>query len=185
MGLRNFGENMVKKVAIIIPNPVNGAGLFQYLEAFFENKIEYRTFAASESSQIKTNSGISIVLDDVVGNLKGHENEYDGVIFSCGDGFKKILENTEISYNKAVISVLKTFNEKRKIIIGHCGAAMLFEVAGIGEGKKLAGHPLAKAGLKKIIGTDDKFSIDTNFYTAQTENTISFLLPDLLKVLKK
>jgi hypothetical protein len=26
---------MVKKVAVLAPNPVNGSGLFQYLEAFY------------------------------------------------------------------------------------------------------------------------------------------------------
>ena len=28
---------MAKKVAVLAVNPVNGCGLFQYLEAFFEN----------------------------------------------------------------------------------------------------------------------------------------------------
>ena len=30
---------MAKKVAVLAVNPVNGFGLFQYLEAFFENGI--------------------------------------------------------------------------------------------------------------------------------------------------
>ena len=29
---------MAKKVAVLAVNPVNGCGLFQYLEAFFENQ---------------------------------------------------------------------------------------------------------------------------------------------------
>ena len=57
---------MAKKVAVLVVNPVNGAGLFQYLEAFFENGIQYRTFAVSETTHVKTNSGISIETDDVV-----------------------------------------------------------------------------------------------------------------------
>ena len=32
---------MAKKVAVLAVNPVNGCGLFQYLEAFFENGISY------------------------------------------------------------------------------------------------------------------------------------------------
>ena len=28
---------MAKKVAVLVVNPVNGSGLFQYLETFFEN----------------------------------------------------------------------------------------------------------------------------------------------------
>ena len=33
---------MAKKVAVLAVNPVNGFGLFQYLEAFFENAISYK-----------------------------------------------------------------------------------------------------------------------------------------------
>lgn len=33
---------MAKKVAVLAVNPVNGFGLFQYLEAFFENGISYK-----------------------------------------------------------------------------------------------------------------------------------------------
>ena len=33
---------MAKKVAVLAVNPVNGFGLFQYLETFFENGISYK-----------------------------------------------------------------------------------------------------------------------------------------------
>ena len=48
---------MAKKVAVLAVNPVNGCGLFQYLETFFEN-------------------------------LKGHEDEFDAMVFSCGDAME-------------------------------------------------------------------------------------------------
>ena len=35
---------MAKKVAVLAVNPVNGFGLFQYLEAFFENGISYKVY---------------------------------------------------------------------------------------------------------------------------------------------
>ena len=66
---------MTKKVAVLAVNPVNGCGLFQYLEAFFENGIAYKVFAVADSKEIKTNSGIALTADDVVANLKGHEDE--------------------------------------------------------------------------------------------------------------
>ena len=49
---------MSKRVAVLAVNPVNGSGLFQYLEAFFENGISYKVFAVAETTEIKTNSGI-------------------------------------------------------------------------------------------------------------------------------
>lgn len=32
---------MAKRVAVLAVNPVNGLGLFQYLESFYENQIIY------------------------------------------------------------------------------------------------------------------------------------------------
>ena len=40
---------MSKKVAVLAVNPVNGYGLFQYLEAFYENGIAYKVFAVSNT----------------------------------------------------------------------------------------------------------------------------------------
>ena len=76
---------MAKKAAVVAVNPVNGMGLFQYLETFFENKIPCTVFAVAESREIRTNSGVGLTADDVIANLKGHEEEYDALVFACGD----------------------------------------------------------------------------------------------------
>ena len=65
---------MAKKVAVLAVNPVNGFGLFQYLEAFFENGIPYKVFAVADTKEIKTNSGITLFADAVIAHLKGHED---------------------------------------------------------------------------------------------------------------
>lgn len=44
---------MAKKVAVLVVNPVNGSGLFQYLETFFENGIPFRTFAVADTTNVK------------------------------------------------------------------------------------------------------------------------------------
>ena len=71
---------MAKKVAVLVVNPVNGSGLFQYLETFFENGIPFRTFAVADTTNVKTNSGLRLQTDDVIASLKGHEHEYDARI---------------------------------------------------------------------------------------------------------
>ena len=93
---------MAKKVAVLAVNPVNGCGLFQYLEAFFENGISYKVFAVSDTKEIKTNSGISLTADDVIANLKGHEDEFDALVFSCGDAVPVFQQNTDITKGKKV-----------------------------------------------------------------------------------
>jgi len=175
---------MAKKVAIMAVNPVNGMGLFQYLEAFFENGIQYKTYAVSDSKEIKTNSGITLITDDIVANLKGKENDFDAVVFACGDAIPKFGENANKQYNQDMLAVLKTFADSGKMVIGHCAAAMLMDPSGIIDGKKVAVHPYGKPAIQKGIATDEDIEIDGNIYTAQTENSLHILIPELLKVLK-
>ncbi len=175
---------MAKKVAVLVVNPVNGFGLFQYLEAFFENGIPYKTFAVADTTQVKTNSGISMQTDDVVANLKGKEDEYDALVFACGDAMPKFGENAGKQYNQDMLAVMKSFNDKGKMLVGHCAAALLFDNLEIGKGKKVALHPYIKSVVKNCIGTDEKSVIEGNLYTAQTENTLSALMPELLKAFK-
>lgn len=83
---------MAKRVAVLVVNPVNGMGLFQYLEGFYENKIGYRVYAVAETTDIRTNSGIALRTDDTVEHLKGRAGEYDALVFSCGDAIP-VLES--------------------------------------------------------------------------------------------
>ena len=69
---------MAKKVAVLAVNPVNGCGLFQYLEAFFENGISYKVFAVSDTKEIKTNSGINLTVEN-------YEKENFKIYFTISD----------------------------------------------------------------------------------------------------
>ena len=175
---------MAKKVAVIAVDPVNGMGLFQYLEAFFENGIPYKVFAVADSKEIETNSGITLIADDVIANLKGHEGEFDALVFACGDAVPKFGENASKQYNKDMIEVMGNFATSGKIVVGHCAAAMFLDPLGVAEGTKLAVHPLAKPAIKNGKATDAPFEIDGNFYTARTESTLWQLMPGLLEALK-
>lgn len=175
---------MAKKVEVLAVNPVNGSGLFQYLETFFENGISYTVYAVAESKEIKSNSGITLFADDVIANLKGHEDEFDALIFACGDAVPVFQKNAEKQYNVDLLNVIRTFGKKGKIMIGHCAAGMMFDISGITEGKKIAVHPLAKPAITQGIATDEESEICDNFYTAQNENTIRTMLPELIETLK-
>ena len=175
---------MAKKVAVLAVNPVNGCGLFQYLEAFFENGISYKVFAVAESKEIRTNSGIALITDDVVANLKGHEDEYDALVFACGDAVPVFQRNADKPYNITMLETIKTFGEKDKIMIGHCAAAMIFDFTGITKGKKVAVHPLAKPAIQNGEATDNSSEVDGNFYTAQDENNIRTMIEKVVATLK-
>lgn len=175
---------MAKKVAVLAVNPVNGFGLFQYLEAFFENGIPYKVYAVADTKEIKTNSGIALSVDDVIANLKGHEDEYDALVFACGDAIPKFSENANKPYNQDMMAVIKAFGEKGKLMIGHCAAAMIFDFTGITAGKKVAVHPLAKPAIQNGTATGEKSEVDGNFFTAQDENNVWTMMPQVLEALK-
>ncbi|WP_455628360.1 DJ-1/PfpI family protein [Parabacteroides chinchillae] len=175
---------MAKQVAVLAVNPVNGYGLFQYLESFFENGIPYKVYAVSDGKNIRTNSGIMIQVDDVVKNLIGHADDYDALVFSCGDAVPVFKEHASEAYNVDLLAVIKEFADKGKLMVGHCAAALMFEIAGVDKGRKLAVHPLAKPAILNGVATDDAFVADGNFYTAQCEHSVSLLMPELIEVLK-
>lgn len=175
---------MLKKVAVLAVNPVNGMGLFQYLEAFYENKIPYTFYAVAETPQIKTNSGVALTADDVIASLKGREDEYDAIVFACGDAVPVFAQHASEPWNVDLMEVLGTFGRKGKIMIGHCAASMMFDLSGITAGKRLAVHPLAKAAIKKGTATDAPFEIDGNFFTAQEEHHIPEMIARVVEALK-
>ena len=175
---------MAKRVAVVAVNPVNGMGLFQYLEAFFENKIPCTVFAVAGSREIRTNSGIALTADDVIADLKGHEDEYDALVFACGDAVPVFAEHASEPWTKDLMEVLKAFGEKGKLMIGHCAAGMLFGFAGVAAGKRVAVHPLAKAAVQGPVATDAAFEIDGNFFTAQEEHAIPAMIQKVVEALK-
>ena len=83
-----------------------------------------------------------------------------------------------------MLAVIKVFGDKGKMMIGHCAAALMFEIAGVAKGKKVAVHPLAKPAIQSGLATDEKSEIDGNFYTAQYENAIWTMLPKVVEALK-
>ena len=160
---------MAKKTAVVAVNPVNGMGLFQYLETFFENKIPCTVFAVAESREIRT---------------KGHEEEYDALVVACGDAVPVFAQHAGEPWNRDLMEVLKTFGETGKPMIGHCAAGMMFGFAGVAAGRRVAVHPMAKAAVTGPVATDAPFEIDGNFFTAQEEHAIPAMIGRVVEALK-
>ncbi len=179
---------MAKQAAVLAVDSMSGSGLFQYVESFVENNIPYKIFSISDDRKIRTDSGVTILADDIIANLKGHENEYGALILACGDAiskFPKFVDDTEKQYNKDLVEVMKAFSAQDKIMAGHCGAGLLFDTFDIAHGKKVAVHPYVVPAINNCIATGAKSEIDGNIYTAQTEHTICQIIPPLIEALKK
>ncbi len=175
---------MAKRVAVLAVNPVNGCGLFQYLEAFYENGIACKVFAVAPVKEIKSNSGIALQADGVIADLKGHEDEFDALVFACGDAMPVFTQHAAEPHNVLLMEEIKRFGEKGKLMIGHCCGAMLFDLAGVAQGRKLAGHPLTRPAIQHGVATESASEVDGNFFTAMDENHIASMLPQVVAALK-
>ena len=120
---------MTKKAAVLAVDPVNGAGLFQYLETFFENDIPFTLFAVAGSREIRTNSGVRLTADATIAELKGREGEFGALVFACGDAVPVFAQHAGEPWNAALLGEMKTFAEQGKLLIGHCGAGLLFDLS--------------------------------------------------------
>lgn len=108
----------------------------------------------------------------------------DAMVFSCGDAIPQFAQHANEPYNQDLMAVIAAFGQKGKIMIGHCAGAMLFDIAGVIDGKTIAVHPLAKSAIQKGKATDNKSEADGNIYTAQDENSIWTMMSQVLEVLK-
>lgn len=174
---------MKKNVAVLAVNPVNGAGLFQYLEAFFESGIGYRVYAVAESSEIKTNSGYEVKVDDVVGNLVGNAADFDALVFACGDAVPVFAQHADEPFNRDMMKVIREFADKGKILAGHCAAALIFGKAGVLNGRSVSVHPMAAPGVQGGVVSDTDVSVDSGLYTARDEKCLCCMLPALVEKL--
>lgn len=175
---------MAKRVAVVAVNPVNGLGLFSYLEAFFEHKIPYEVFAVAPTAEIRTNSGVSLRVDGTVADLRSQVERFDALVFACGDAVPVFAQHAAEPWTRTLMEVIGDFASKGKLLAGHCGAGLLFELAGVAAGRKLALHPLAQGAIRQGIVSTADFEIDGNFFTAQCEHTLPVLIPSLLAALE-
>ena len=125
-----------------------------------------------------------LTADDVIANLKGHEEEYDALVFACGDAVPVFAQHAGEPWNRDLMEVLKTFGETGKPMIGHCAAGMMFGFAGVAAGRRVAVHPMAKAAVTGPVATDAPFEIDGNFFTAQEEHAIPAMIGRVVEALK-
>ena len=173
-----------ERIAVVAVNPVNGMGLFQYLEAFYENKIPCTLFAVADTNRIRTNSGIELNAHEPIASLAGHEEEYAALVFACGDAVPVFSQHAHEPWNRELLRVIRRFSELDKPLIGHCGAGLFFDMAGAAAGKRVAVHPMVQAAIREGIASDKPYEIDGRLYTAQCEHTLPQLIPHVVEVLK-
>ena len=133
----------------MVVNPVNGSGLFQYLETFFENGIPFRTFAVADTTNVKTNSGLRLQTDDIIASLKGHDTNTTPRI-RLRRRHAQIRGKRRQTLQRGYVERHQKFADQGKTIAGHCAAALLFDNLGIAQGRRVALHPFLNRSSKAV-----------------------------------
>ena len=177
---------------VVIESPASGGSLAtaHYADGY-DRTVMAPPGRTTDANSFGTNSLIRnrkaqlvLTADDVIANLKGHEEEYDALVFACGDAVPVFAQHAGEPWNRDLMEVLKTFGETGKPMIGHCAAGMMFGFAGVAAGRRVAVHPMAKAAVTGPVATDAPFEIDGNFFTAQEEHAIPAMIGRVVEALK-
>ena len=132
-----------------------------------------------EPPRMPESKTVTVAIDELVAS-----HARDGLTDKVHRLIDQFAENADKPFNREMLRIMKRFAEQGKPMIGHCAAALLYDNLGIARGRRVALHPFLKTVVRECIPTDDKAVVDGNFYTAQTENTLSELMPRVLQALK-
>lgn len=145
---------------------------FEDIEAFSVIDILRRanldiTAAGVRSSVVVSAHGVRIMAEKRLNEI--NPDAYDTLILPGGPGYK------DLSNSKTVISLIKDFDKKKKLIAAICAAPLVLEKAGILEKRIVTLYP----GLEKRVSRprDAKVVVDGHIITSRSPGTaIDFAL---------
>ena len=140
----------------------------------------FETHAVSLTGELVTGAhGMRLMADRIL-DSEGFR-DYDMIVLPGGWG---AADN--MAADARLTELLRWYAaQPEKYVAAMCAAPGVLARAGITAGKRLAVHPLAKPAIQTGQATDGKSEIDGNFYTAQDENTLWTMMPQLIEALKK
>jgi len=137
-----------------------------------------------EDEIVSGRNGIKVLCDKIITDVK--PDDYDGIVLPGGNPGYKNLEN-----NQQVINLIKTYNNRGKLIAAICASPTILERLGVLEGKKATCYPTMKDRLKNYV--DERVVADKNVITSQGPGTaiefaleiVRFFNPSVYDQLKK
>lgn len=139
---------------------------FEEIEAFATIDILRRanvevTIASLSSSIVESSRKIRTMTDKRLAEIK--VDDYDAVILPGGPGYKNLANS------QAVLSLIKEFDKKKKIVAAICAAPSVLAKAGILETRIATIYPGMESQIPKP--RDAKVVVDGNVVTAKSPGT--------------
>ncbi|MFH0836758.1 MAG: DJ-1 family glyoxalase III [Candidatus Aenigmatarchaeota archaeon] len=104
---------------------------------------------------------MKIVVDAKISDI--NTDDYDFIALPGGPGYRSILDSTDVH------EMLRSFNEKGKLIAAICAAPLILQKAGVLDGKKATAYP----GMEKYLDNprEESVVVDQNIVTSRGPGT--------------
>ena len=179
----HFAADVSRVVLLIRVTSGNDISAYDVVSGLFPDKQKDFVFNISENDTVLVKEikrgidqrDIEKLATSIVDTLAGEH--YIKAVVGIGTPISNV-KDLAASFKEAQIAmeVGKVFDTEQAIIS--------YDNLGIARGRRVALHPFLKTVVRECIPTDDKAVVDGNFYTAQTENALSELMPQVLQALK-
>lgn len=167
------------KVLIIYADGFEDVEALATRDVLIRSKIEVTDVKINENSQIVTSSH-NLSLIGFFDMKKVNINEYEAIILPGGSrGVNNLLASGE------VISLVREFAKKDKLVCAICAAPMVLSKAGLLKDKKFTCYPGCEEGLEGIYTGEEVVVLDKMITARSMMYSIPFGLAIIEKLLGK
>lgn len=151
----------MKKVLLFLADGFEEVEALTVVDYLRRMDIEVNTISITEDEKVKGAHNIVVIADKLISRIKDIDL-YDGVVIPGG-----IPGATNLRDNDKVIDIVKSVNEKNKLVAAICAGPIVLDKAGIIKGKKVTSYPGFEDGLKDVRYIEENVVKDENIITAR------------------
>lgn len=154
----------MKKVAIVLHNNFEESEAIVTIDILRRSEIKVDIYSINDTDFQEGSHNIIIKTEYKLAQL--NVDDYDGIIIPGGPGVNDLFGN------EILLNLIKTFNNKQKMVSAICAAPQILGQAGIVDGFKIVKFPLADQFLDKAIIQSTNSIIDRNIITGTSIGTV-------------
>lgn len=151
----------MKKVLLFLADGFEEVEAFTVVDYLRRMGVEVNTVSITEDERVKGAHNIVVIADKLISQIKDID-QFDGVVVPGG-----IPGATNLRDDERVIHIVKSADEKKKLVAAICAGPIVLERAGIIRGKKVTSYPGFEDELKDVEYIEDNVVKDENIITSR------------------
>lgn len=151
----------MKKVLLFLADGFEEVEALTVVDYLRRMDIEVNTVSITKDKKVKGAHDIVVIADNLISEINDID-AYDGVVIPGG-----MPGATNLRDNGKVIDIVKSVNEKKRLVAAICAGPMVLERAGIIKGRKVTSYPGFEDELKDGRYIEENVVKDENIITAR------------------